>query len=397
LKTCVVFHEGELQGAGLAVQRLLPGLRETGWRPNAWYGYEGPLLPLVDPLVDGSRFAQNTFGFSVRGWRAPPGPTRRAANLPRYWAALRRWLAEVEPDVVHANTLLSIPEATVARAMGFPVVLHVHESPPPGAKSTVTFRWGATAADVVVTCAQGVADLVAPHAGDTPVRTVYNGMAPAAFADPRTDHGPDAGGRIVVGMIGALAHVKGADIFLDAVERVIAARDDVDVLHVGGAPWGTEDYRAAVQAQMDALPADRVTFAGVQPSAPLLRKMNILVSASRQESFALVSLEAMAAGIPVIAPSVGGFPEQLTDDRTGVLVPPADADALAAAILALAADPARRERLAIAARDRVARHFTLDAQVAGVEAAYREALDRATAAGRRRAHGRMGPAAEEAA
>ncbi len=384
MRACVVFHEGELQGAGLAVQRLLPGLREAGWSPYGWYAHQGPLLPLVDPLVDGSRFAQNTFGFSVRGWREPPGPARRALNLPRYWSALRRWLAEVEPDVVHANTLLSIPEATVARAMGFPVVLHVHELPEPGAKTTLTFRWGARVADVVVTCAQAVSDLALPHAGDTPVRRVYNGMPPTAFDDPRTDHGPDADGRIVVGLIGALAHRKGADVFLDAVAKVIAVRPDVDVLHVGGAPYGTEDYRAAVQAQMDALPADRVTFAGVQPSAPLLRKMNILVSAARQEPFALVTLEAMAAGIPVIASAVGGFPEQIDDGRTGVLVPPEDADALAAAILALVDDPARRERLASAAREHVSRHFTLDAQVAGLEAAYREAHERATAAGRRR-------------
>jgi len=388
VRACVVFHEGELQGAGVAIQRLLPGLREAGWSPYGWYGYEGPLLEMVDPLLDGSRFRQNTFGFSVGGWREPPGPARRLANLPGYWAGLRRWLAEVRPDVVHANTLLSIPEATVARAMGFPVVLHVHEMPEPGAKSTLTFRWGASVADVVVTCAQAVSDLVVPHAGETPVRRVYNGMPPSAFADPRTDHGPDAGGRVVVGLIGALAHRKGADLFLDAVARVIAARDDVDVLHVGGAPYGSDEYRAGVQAQMDALPADRVTFAGVQPSAPLLRKMNMLVSASRQEPFALVSLEAMAAGIPVIAPAVGGFPEQIADDETGLLVAPEDAGALAAAILRLADDAALRARLATAARAHVSANLTLDAQVAGLDAAYREALERATAAGRRRTRGR---------
>ena len=72
-------------------------------------------------------------------------------------------------------------------------------------------------------------------------------------------------------------------------------------------------------------------------------------------------LEAMAHGLPVIASRVGGIPEVIEHDRQGLLIPPADAGALAGAIGELIADPALRRRLGDAARERVHRDFSLDA------------------------------------
>ena len=71
-------------------------------------------------------------------------------------------------------------------------------------------------------------------------------------------------------------------------------------------------------------------------------------------------LEAMAAGLPVVASAVGGIPELVTDDQTGALVPPRDSRALATAIRAIAGDPQLRDRLGAAARRRAETEFSLE-------------------------------------
>ena len=83
-------------------------------------------------------------------------------------------------------------------------------------------------------------------------------------------------------------------------------------------------------------------------------------------------LEAMAHGLPVVAASVGGVPEAVVDGVTGLLVPPGDSPALATAILELVADPARRRALGHAGRERIDRHFSMEAMIRAYEDFYSE-------------------------
>jgi glycosyltransferase involved in cell wall biosynthesis len=377
LRSCVLFHEGEAQGAGVAVQRVLPGLCERGWTPYAWFPHRGPMLELIEPLVRDLHFSQGSFAFSVRGWRRPPGPARRMASLPGYFLALRSMLADVGPDVVHANTLLSLPEATVAHWMGFPTVLHMHELPPPDRKTDLTLRWVAAVADMVVTVSDAVTELFAPYASSTPTMRVYNGLPEAAFADPVRPRPTD---RLVVGTVGGVVMRKGTDVFLDAARDVIADRSDIDFLHVGPPPWEGESagFIESIRSKLDALPPERVTMAGVQPSAPMLRKMDVFVMASRQEPFALASLEAMAAGLPIIATNVGGFPEQIEHMKSGILVPPDEPQAFAQWIVRLGDEPELRTRLGAAGRQRVKERFTIARQCEGLDEAYGAAMAEST-------------------
>jgi glycosyltransferase involved in cell wall biosynthesis len=373
LRSCVLFHEGLAQGAGVAVQRVLPGLRGRGWSTYAWFPYEGPLLELVEPLVDGSRFRQGSFAFSVAGWRRPPGPVRRVTNLAGYFRALRSMLAEVSPDVVHANTLLSLPEATVAHRMGLPVVLHMHELPPLSRKTDLTLRWVAAIADVVVTVSDAVHERFAPYAASTSVVRVYNGLPESVIATPVTDRST---ARFTVGTVGGVTYRKGTDVFLDAAREAIAARSDVDFLHVGPPPWEGEsrDFVEAIRTKLQTLAPERVTMAGMQPAERMLPTMDVFVMASREEPFALASLEAMAAGLPVIATDVGGFPEQIEHGRSGVIVASEDPHAIAEWVGRLHDDVELRGRLGNAARERVRERFTLERQCDGLDAAYRMAI-----------------------
>ncbi|HEV2038138.1 MAG TPA: glycosyltransferase family 4 protein [Candidatus Eremiobacteraceae bacterium] len=115
---------------------------------------------------------------------------------------------------------------------------------------------------------------------------------------------------------------------------------------------------------------DDIFFLGYRAdTSGLLAEANICVVPSVwQDAFPLGVLEAMAAGKPVIGTSVGGIPEMIEDGVTGLLVPPADEQALAAALGSLLTEPALSARLGSAGRQRVTEQFTQDQQLEAVTA-----------------------------
>ncbi len=115
----------------------------------------------------------------------------------------------------------------------------------------------------------------------------------------------------------------------------------------------------------------------------LYNSAQILVSPSLYEGFGLPAAEAMACGTAVIATTAGAFPEFVEDGRTGVLVPPGDAGALAAAIKSLLLHPERCQRMGAAASEHIRTHFTWQRTAKETEALYREVLGSAAAASRR--------------
>jgi glycosyltransferase involved in cell wall biosynthesis len=126
--------------------------------------------------------------------------------------------------------------------------------------------------------------------------------------------------------------------------------------------------------------AGSVVLAGARRDvAACMDAMDVVVHASDREPFGRVLLEAMAATRPVIAPREGGPLEIVADGHTGVLVPPRDADALAAAIVSLLEDPARRAEMARAARAHVAARFDIRQHARAVEAVLDDVLRRRAA------------------
>ena len=124
---------------------------------------------------------------------------------------------------------------------------------------------------------------------------------------------------------------------------------------------------------------DRVTFTGRLPVDELVRTHNeasLFVSPSLYEGFGLPAAEAMACGTPVVATTAGAFPEVIADGETGILVPPADARALADAIAALLADPARRAAMGIAGTRRIEEQFSWRVCAVRTAELYEEVLAR---------------------
>jgi glycosyltransferase involved in cell wall biosynthesis len=101
------------------------------------------------------------------------------------------------------------------------------------------------------------------------------------------------------------------------------------------------------------------------------------VVSSRDEPFGLVTLEAMAAGIPVVAFDVGALSENIIEGETGYVVPPEDTSTMAERILGLLDSPAERRRLGHAGAEWVRRERSLDAYVDGVRSAHRAVIERA--------------------
>ena len=193
----------------------------------------------------------------------------------------------------------------------------------------------------------------------------------AAFAATRLP------GRYAIGCFGRVREQKGTDVFVEAMCRAAAA---LSRLHRGDRRRG-RDQRAFAQALEARVAAaglsERVRFLGELPIEEVPRwyqRITIYAFTSRNEGFGLTLIEAMAAGAALVAARAGAA-ETVVDADTGVLVPPGDADALAAALEPLLRDPAGAAAMGVRARARVIREFSVDAEAARIAEVYRRVLE----------------------
>jgi glycosyltransferase involved in cell wall biosynthesis len=177
----------------------------------------------------------------------------------------------------------------------------------------------------------------------------------------------------VIGLVGRLDHWgKGHKELFTAMAR-IRERHPVHALIVGGGRRAAEMQQLAESLGL----ADAVHFLGPRRDVPdLLNAMDVFVLPSYSEGVSLALLEAMAAGLPVIATAVGGLPEVVTDGDNGLLIPPRDPDALAGALERLLADPAWARQLGAKARAHVREHFSLDRLGREINEIYKELAEK---------------------
>lgn len=173
---------------------------------------------------------------------------------------------------------------------------------------------------------------------------------------------------LIIGTVGRLydEHKRQSDL-IRALPLVRQAHPEARLLIVGA---GQDERTLRALAQALGV-SKQVVFAGYQPDpTPLYQMMDVFALASQWEAFGLVLVEAMFAGLPVVATRVGGIPSIVNERETGFLVPPSDPAAIADALLALCRDAALRERMGAAGLTRARAQFTAERYVREVDALY---------------------------
>jgi glycosyltransferase involved in cell wall biosynthesis len=203
--------------------------------------------------------------------------------------------------------------------------------------------------------------------GRSRVVCVPNGIAPLEFAareDARRSIGA-TGDEVVIGFVGRLVDAKAPDVLLRAFARVLHQVPRSRLAIVGAGPLDGALRRLARDLNID----DRVAWLGEQDVRRVLAGFDVFALPSRREGLPYVALEAMAAGLPVVATSSSGVECLVGSGVNGLVVAPGDAGAFAASLAGLARDPRRRADFGRASRARAA-HFTLDRMVDQTLAAY---------------------------
>ena len=252
----------------------------------------------------------------------------------------------------------------VRRLFGVPYIVSLRGGDVPGfqyegislyhrlAGPLIATLWRRAAA--VVANSEGLAALARRFTPDQPVLIIPNGVDTALYQPGHRPERPAGPLRLL--FVGRLVRQKGLDCLLEAIAR-LPAPDAVDLQLVGDGPARSElEHQAAALGV-----AGQVAFTGWAERAAmpgLYAGADVFVFPSRDEGMPNVVLEAMAAGLPVVATRIAGTRDLVVEGETGLMIDTDDADALAAAIARLASDPALRHRLGGQGRHRVVEAFS---------------------------------------
>jgi glycosyltransferase involved in cell wall biosynthesis len=307
----------------------------------------------------------------------------------RATAELRRLIRARDPDLIHAHGakagVLGRLAAVLARR---PAIYTPHgwafneyefRNPPPSlahrATAIGTERTLARAARFIVCVSEFEARSAARRGipDGTRLRVIHHGVAVDESAEPDPQMSEWKGDRVLFGAVSVLRPEKGHRFLVDAADSLREAAPGACFALVGEGDRARGELEHRIEAA--GLESTVRVFPYSGRMEPHLRALDCYVQPSHQfEALGIGAIEAMALGVPVIATEVGGVPEVVVDGSTGLLVPPADAAALARAVERLASDPALREAMGESGRTRARSSFALGDEVRALAELYREAL-----------------------
>jgi L-malate glycosyltransferase len=327
----------------------------------ACFHREGAWLPRVEAFAPVTAFPIDGF--------ARPRTLARAAGFAR-WCRARR-IAVLHACDLYANTF-ALPAAAVA-GVPFRIGSRRELNPDKTAVQLSLQRHAYRCAHLVVANSRAAEQhLQAEGIPPQRIRVVPNGISVDRFP-PRTSSRPFT----TIITVANLRREKAHEVLIDAVARVAPRWPAVAALIVGDGPRRRELETLARARGV----ADRVTFLGHREDVPeLLHQADVFVLTSRSEAFPNGVMEAMAAGLPVVASGVGGLPDLIEHGRTGLLVPPDDPGTLAAALESLVRSPQYACDLGAAAREEIVRRYSFDRMVRAFEHLYTGQFGAATTA-----------------
>jgi glycosyltransferase involved in cell wall biosynthesis len=298
------------------------------------------------------------------------GKLRYLLRVPR----VRRLVRDLRPDLLHALHLTSYGflavlcdvHPTLVSVWGTDVL----EAPRLSPFHYLITRHALSRADHITATGLRLAEAAARYApAGKPVTVVPYGVDLRQFR-PRPR---EARSEVVVGAVARLSKEKGLHCLLEAFAVVAGRHPQARLMLAGEGPERQRLERLAARLGL----GERVRFLGEVPHEQVpevLEQLDIFAMPSTYEGFGVAALEAEAMEVPVVASRIHGIPDVVLDGETGLLVPPRDRQALAAALERLAFDADLRRRLGQAGRAFVAEHYSWEENTAQMEALYEAAL-----------------------
>lgn len=357
------FHPGGTEYQTTELIRRLPPDR---WNVHAvCFHREGAWLPRIEGHVT------SVTEFPIRSFKR----SHTLAEMRRFAS----WCRAQRIDVVHAADLYANVFALPASAAaGVPLRIGSRRELNPDKTIALLAlqRAGYACAHRILANSRAAAErLVLERVPRRRIAIIPNGLDLSRFPARPPEPESGMGGPTLI-TVANLRPEKGHAVLLEAFARMRAGHRGLRLRVVGDGP-----LRARLHAHAARLGVvDDVDFLGHREDVPaLLAASGIAVLPSLSEAFPNAAIEAMAAGLPVIASQTGGLPEIVRHRRTGLLVKPGDVQGLVSALDVLVTDAALRRRLGAAGRSEVETHYSFDRMVAGVEALYQTELARCAA------------------
>lgn len=432
-----VHNSADIYGASRSLLRLLPEVKQRGFDPVVVLPEDGPLRLRIEQLQLGITVHIEP-GLSVidRGaFGSFSGVARFLCGFPfsvvRLWRLIRRH----HINLVHTNTGVMPSTALAACLARVPHVWHVRDSFQEFRSLWSVYRRYITGLSRRVICVSH--PIANQFPGARNVTVIHNGLPLDEFpenpAELRTKFREEyaLSNAVAVGCVGRIKFVrKGQEVLVQAIAKLKQRGFSTKGLIVGSTSTGNEEHLTRLQklitdlgltftstesaigsqancststrqsqtfspsgmtgqkarqsegllapaaAGMNASKADVIFTGELADPKPAYAAMDVFVLPSAQpEPFGGVVLEAMAMSRPVIATAIGGSLDQVVDGKTGFLVPPGDADALAAKLEVLLQNGSLREQMGLDARRRLEECFSIDQMVEKLMAVYREALN----------------------
>lgn len=297
---------------------------------------------------------------------------------PVLFAQLVRWFRRERPDIVHTHLIhADFHGIAAARLAGVPVIVSTKHNDDRFRRRRAIValeRWLARRVNRTIAISEALRQFILvttqqPPQSITTVRYGYDSALDEP-GDARSTARND-GDRDAILAVGRLVEQKGHDVLIRAFKQVARTVENARLVIVGEG-----EQRQRLEALIRDLDlGDRVTLEGHSRNVrAFMQNAVVFVHPSRWEGFGLVLLEAMAAGLPIVATRVSAIPEVVEDAVTGLLVPSDDDDALAKAMIRVLEDRVLAERLGRAGRERLDREFSVTRMARAIERIYCDAL-----------------------
>lgn len=310
----------------------------------------------------------NQPGVELFALNKPPG-LGLASHL-AFWRLMRR----LRPTILHTYNLAAAEYALTGALAGVPVRIHAEHGRDAGdphgknSKHKLLRRLLVPFIDRFVPVSADLHTWLRTEVGipEAKNQLIANGVDTVRFTP-----GPAPTGPFVIGTVGRLQAVKDQAALVEAFIR-LRALAPAEAARLRLVIVGCGPLRAALAQQVaDAGISDQVLLAGARSDiADLMRTFSVFALPSIAEGMPVTLLEAMACGLPVVASRVGGIPELVLENNTGLLVPPADPQALAEALARYLQEPALAARHGGAGRARIEARYSIAAMLSGYTSLY---------------------------